>query len=60
MDGAWGIQNRHGLSWWDSLIVAAAQLGGCRYLLTEDLGDGQRYDDLVVVNPFLHDPQSLS
>ncbi len=58
-EGAWGIQDRHGLSWWDSLIVSAAQVAGCRYLLTEDLGDGQHYDDLVVVSPFLHDPGSL-
>jgi predicted nucleic acid-binding protein len=55
-EGAWGVQDRHGLSWWDSLIVSAAQIAGCRYLLTEDLSDGQRYDDVVVVNPFLHDP----
>lgn len=58
-EGAWGIQDRHGLSWWDSLIVSAAQAAGCRYLLTEDLGDGQHYDDLVVVNPFVHEPDSL-
>jgi predicted nucleic acid-binding protein len=58
-EGAWGVQDHHGLSWWDSLIVSAAQVAGCRYLLTEDLGDGQHYEDLVVVNPFQHDPGSL-
>jgi predicted nucleic acid-binding protein len=59
LEGAWGVQDRHRLSWWDSLIVAAAQRAACRNLLTEDLSDGQRYEDLVVTNPFLHDPASL-
>jgi predicted nucleic acid-binding protein len=58
-EGAWGVQDSHGLSWWDALIVSAAQVAGCRYLLTEDLNDGQHYEDLVVVSPFLHDPGSL-
>jgi len=46
------IQSQFVLSWWDSLIVAAAQAQDCAVLLTEDLQDGGRYDDLVVRNPF--------
>jgi len=38
---AWDIQDRYGLSHWDSLIVAAAQETSCRFLLTEDLQHGQ-------------------
>jgi predicted nucleic acid-binding protein len=30
-----------------------------RYLLTEDLQDGQDLDDVQVVNPFLHDPTAV-
>ena len=49
---AWRIEDRFGLSWWDSLIVAAAQKMECRYLLSEDLQHGQQIDALTVANPF--------
>ena len=48
-----------GLSYWDALIVAAAQLSGTRYLLSEDLQDGQDLQGPVVVNPFLHTPEDV-
>ena len=48
----WAIQERYRLSWWDSLIVAAAQASACRILLTEDLQDGQVLDGVRVVDPF--------
>jgi len=47
-----GIEQRHPLSWWDSLIVAAARVQGCALLLTEDLQDGADYSGLSVRNPF--------
>lgn len=53
---AWSIQDRFQLSWWDALIVAAAQASECGVLLSEDLQDGQSFDGLRVANPFLHDP----
>ena len=28
VEGAWGIQDRYRLSWWDALIVSTAQVGG--------------------------------
>jgi predicted nucleic acid-binding protein len=31
------IEKRYRLSWWDAMVVAAAQLQECRVLLTEDL-----------------------
>ena len=46
------IEGRHRLSWWDSLIVAAAQLQNCALLLTEDLQDGWSCEGLTVCNPF--------
>lgn len=52
---AWSIEDRGLLSWWDALIVAAAGEAGCGVLLTEDLKDGQRFDGVVVVNPFVRD-----
>ena len=41
VEGAWRIQDRHKLSWWDALIVSAAQASDCRYLLTEDLQENR-------------------
>jgi predicted nucleic acid-binding protein len=45
-------QERYRLSWYDSLIVSAAQQAGCSRLYTEDLQDGQRFGSVVVHNPF--------
>lgn len=46
------IERRHGTSWWDAMIVAAAQLQSCTLLLTEDLQDGWSCDGVTVRNPF--------
>jgi predicted nucleic acid-binding protein len=59
LESGWALQDRFQLSWWDALIVAAAHATRCRYLLTEDLQDGQDLDGLLVVNPFRHLPVSL-
>lgn len=59
IDAAWAIEDRFGLSWWDALIVAAAQAGGCTHLLTEDLQDGQSLGDVTVVDPFAHEPAEV-
>ncbi len=48
------IERRYLLSWWDSMIVAAAQLQECRTLLTEDLQDGMTFGTVRVRDPFLH------
>ena len=53
VDAAWALQDRFKLSYWDALMVAAAQQMGCAYLLTEDLQHEQRFDNLQVINPFL-------
>jgi predicted nucleic acid-binding protein len=58
-DAAWAVEDRFGLSWWDSLIVAAAQVGGCSHLLSEDLQDGQLLDGVTVIDPFVHTPESI-
>lgn len=41
------------ISWYDSLIVAAAMQSDCRILYTEDLQHGQKFANLTVQNPFL-------
>jgi|ERR1700684_60951 predicted nucleic acid-binding protein len=40
------------LSWYDSLIVAAAIEAECDTLYSEDMQDGQRLESLAVKNPF--------
>ena len=52
VERAWSLQERYALSWWDALIVAAAQFGACRILLTEDIQHGQTIDALRVIDPF--------
>jgi predicted nucleic acid-binding protein len=52
---AWGVEDRWGLSWWDSLIVASALETGCRRLLSEDLQDGLEIESLRIENPFRSD-----
>lgn len=59
LDGAWHIQDRFGLSWWDALLVSAARVSGCHYLLTEDLQDGQVFGNLQIMNPFQTAPETL-
>ena len=50
---ALAIKQRHGLSYWDSAIVAAALALGCRELYTEDMQHGLVIDGLRLINPFL-------
>lgn len=52
-DLALDLATRHGLAWYDALIVASALHGGASTLLTEDLQHGQRFGGrLRVVDPF--------
>jgi predicted nucleic acid-binding protein len=46
------VERRYQLSWWDSMVVAAAQLQDCVVLLTEDLQDGMVFGTLAVRSPF--------
>ncbi len=60
LEGAWLIQDRYGFSWWDALIAAAAQVAGCRYLLSEDFQAGMEVGDLMVINPINTRPGDVS
>jgi predicted nucleic acid-binding protein len=46
------IELRYKVSWWDGMIVAAAQLEDCVLLLTEDLQDGAAYGSVTARSPF--------
>ncbi len=47
------IHQKHSISFWDALILQAAKTADCFQVLSEDLQDGFRLDDLTVKNPFL-------
>lgn len=59
-DEAWHLQDRYGLNFWDALIVGAARVCECAYVLTEDLQDGQDLAGVRVVNPFAHQPGDIT
>ncbi len=40
------------VSFWDGLIIASACAAKCADLVSEDLADGQRFQGVVVRNPF--------
>ncbi len=46
---------RHGLSFWDALIWAAAAEGAARTIYTEDFQDGREIEGVRFVNPFAPD-----
>jgi predicted nucleic acid-binding protein len=43
---------RYQLSFWDALIVAAAEKGAADVILSEDFSDGQRFGAVEIRNPF--------
>lgn len=47
------IKKRFQVSFWDANIISTARISGCREILSEDLGHGQDYGGVNVVNPFL-------
>lgn len=59
LEGAWILQDRFRLSWWDALIVAAAQAAGCRYLLSEDFQEGLEVGEVEMMNPFFRGPEQV-
>lgn len=43
------------LSFWDSLVIAAAEKANCEYVLSEDLNSGQNYRGIKLLNPFIRE-----
>lgn len=56
---AWHWIDEAHLSYWDSLILAAAERAGCRWLLSEDFQEGRRFGSVTIVNPFLQSAEEL-
>ncbi len=47
------FETRYKISFWDSLILQAANAAGAAVLYSEDLSHGQRYGSVRTINPFL-------
>jgi predicted nucleic acid-binding protein len=50
------LEERYTISFWDALIVAAAEAGKADVVYTEDLSHGQKYGSVLALNPFLDPP----
>jgi predicted nucleic acid-binding protein len=46
------LASDHGLTIWDSVVLAASAEAECRLLLSEDLQDGFTWRGVTVTNPF--------
>jgi predicted nucleic acid-binding protein len=46
------IKADHGLSYWDSAVIAAARMIGCRTLYSEDMTHGREVEGVLILNPF--------
>ena len=60
VESAWTFQDRCSLSFWDALVLAAAQSMGCGFVLSEDLPAGQELEGIRVVSPFATPPSELA
>ena len=40
------------VGFYDALMIAAANKAGCTTIFTEDLNNGQKYGNVVAINPF--------
>ena len=47
-----GLVRAGGFSFWDALIVRAAQSAGAEVLFTEDMQAGRRIDNVLIQSPF--------
>lgn len=56
---AWFWMDEARVSYWDGLIVAAAERAGCAWLLSEDFQAGQKLGAMTVVDPFRMRPEEF-
>jgi predicted nucleic acid-binding protein len=53
---AWFWMDQARISFWDALIVSAAERSRCRWLLSEDFQSGRQFGAITIVNPFESEP----
>ena len=55
LEAASALRERHSISFWDSLIVIAANISECETLYSEDMQNGQKFGQVTVRNIFAGD-----
>jgi predicted nucleic acid-binding protein len=48
---AWRVQDRHGFSWWDCMLLASAVRARCEVFLSEDLQHEMKIFGMTVLDP---------
>ncbi len=48
------LEERYQISFWDALVIRAAQASGAEVLYSEDLSHGRQYGSVRVMNPFIN------
>jgi predicted nucleic acid-binding protein len=56
IERAWHWTDQAQVSFWDGLIVAAAERMRCSFLLSEDFQAGRQFGSIMIVNPFEASP----
>jgi predicted nucleic acid-binding protein len=59
VDGAWDVQDRYGLGYWDALIISSALQQGCSYLLSLELPTTLEADGLQIIHPLAIQPTDI-
>jgi predicted nucleic acid-binding protein len=53
---AWYWSDQSQVTFWDAMIVSAAERMRCRFLLSEDFQTGREFGSITIVNPFETSP----
>jgi predicted nucleic acid-binding protein len=53
---AWYWSDQAQVTFWDAMIVSAAERMRCRFLLSEDFQTGRQFGSITIVNPFETSP----
>lgn len=52
IERAWHWNDRAQVTFWEGLIIAAAELTESRFLVNEEFQASRKFDSVTVVNPF--------
>jgi predicted nucleic acid-binding protein len=56
---AWHWQDSAQISYWDGLIVGAAEKLECSWLVSEDFQTGRKFGQVTVINQFQRGPEEF-
>jgi predicted nucleic acid-binding protein len=59
IERAWYWTDQAQITFWDALIVSAAERMRCSFLLSEDFQTGRQFGSVTVLNPFETSPPTI-